>query len=239
MDAKVDTPWIMRSTFISNIVIVVLGFIIPFGSIFIFNSVFKSASTEVGNLQERIESLEKLLVNEQVASARTAKETERLARDIELIVKAWDTRICYSRVRSNLSVETAAIVGSICSNEARLKPELTGIVSSSRNSASGWIDLNSPADLVKGDVLRIKIEGPAETVLVQLSQSRSSIQSVRASFSEIFHVPRSRFIAVYISENLDNINRISVYGGKNPLGTIEFGSENGWAALKSVELIRQ
>ncbi len=229
--------WIVKSTKISNAIIVLLGIIIPSGSIFVFNAVFKSASTEVTSLQKQVVTLERVLEEERSANSKSNKEAKLLIKDIQLLVRARDTRICTSGVRRSISESSAAIVRQVCSTPDTNAPLLAGQINSSKKFGVGWIDLNSLVNFKKGDIIRISIGGTAQIVRVRLLPAGSHPNSPAGLISEKFHVPDDRIIEINVLKDQYNVSQISVHGGQNPWGE-SLGADNGTATLKSVELVR-
>lgn len=102
----------------------------------------------------------------------------------------------------------------------------------------GWINLASPVDLSKGDVLQIQVGGTAQKVLVRCLVKTQSPDSTEGVIGDAVVVPKSRIIKVKLTSPRSNVIQISVHGGAKPWGIYELGQSNGAATLMSATLIR-
>jgi hypothetical protein len=116
---------------------------------------------------------------------------------------------------------------------------LNGQTGASEQWGSGWIDLASPVNLVKGDVLRLKVGGSAQKVMVRCLAKGQSPDSTEGLVGDAVIVPKDRIINIRLSSSRNNIVQISVHGGANPWGMYPLGQSNGPATIDSAEIIRR
>ena len=116
---------------------------------------------------------------------------------------------------------------------------LSGKTDASSRWGSGWLDLDTPTDFRKGDVLRLSIGGTAQKVLVRLLPQGRPPGSSTGILGGTISVPQNRVVEVTISSDRKGIIQISVHGGSNPWGKFSLGWDNGSATIESAELIRK
>jgi len=116
---------------------------------------------------------------------------------------------------------------------------LSGKTDASSRWGSGWLDLETPTDFEKGDVLRLSIGGKAQKVLVRLLPQGRPPDSSTGILRRAIPVPNNRVVEVTISSDRKDIIQISVHGGSNPWGKFSLGPDNGSATIESAELIRK
>lgn len=116
---------------------------------------------------------------------------------------------------------------------------LIGQKGASAQWGSGWIDLASPVDLAKGDLLRLKVGGSAQKVMVRCLAKGQSPDSTKGLVGDAVIVPKDRIINVRLDSSQSNVVQISVHGGPNPWGMYPLGQSNGPATLDSATLIRE
>jgi len=116
---------------------------------------------------------------------------------------------------------------------------LSGKTDASSSWGSGWLDLDTPTDFGKGDVLRLSIGGTAQKVLVRLLPQGQPTGSSTGILRETISVPKNRVVEITISSDRKDIIQISVHGGSNPWGKFSLGWDNGSATIESADLIRK
>ena len=116
---------------------------------------------------------------------------------------------------------------------------LTGKIGVSDRWSSGWIDLDTATDFMKGDKLRIKVGGTARKILVRLLAEGQSPDSTSGVISTAISVPQSRTVVVELQKDYPRTVQVSVHGGPNPWGTFPLGQGNGPVSLQTVELLRR
>lgn len=123
--------------------------------------------------------------------------------------------------------------------EARAEPRsLAGETGSSSRWGSGWLDLATVADFAAGDVLRLRIGGKANKVLVRLLPEGKFPDSSAGIVGGAITVPENRVVEVVLGEDRKGIIQISVHGGPNPWGRFPLGGGNGSATLEAAILVR-
>ena len=113
---------------------------------------------------------------------------------------------------------------------------LSGSTGVSDRWGSGWLDLNQPTDFEPGDIIRLKIGGTANTVVVRLLSEEQFSGDPSGIVSNPLTVPSNRVLEVKLSESRHRITQISVHGGSQPW-SYALGDQNGFATLESVELL--
>jgi hypothetical protein len=121
--------------------------------------------------------------------------------------------------------------------EPSCKP-IVGETGSSSRWGSGWLDLSTTTDFLKGDRLRLSIGGTAEKILVRLLAKGQSPDSSAGIIGAAITVPKSRIVEVTLESPQKAIIQISVHGGPNPWGKFPLGGGNGPATVESACLIR-
>ena len=116
---------------------------------------------------------------------------------------------------------------------------LVGQIGFSSQWGSGWLDLATPTDFLKGDRLRLKIGGTADKIVVRLLPKGISPDSPVGVIGSAVIVPENRIVEVSLKSDKKGIIQISVHGGPNPWGWYPLGGGNGAAALKVAELLRK
>jgi len=116
---------------------------------------------------------------------------------------------------------------------------LVGKIGSSLEwGGSGWLDLDTPTDFVKGDRFRVKIVGTAAKILIRLLPKGIPPGLPQEIIGSAITVPESRIVEVSLDTDFKGIIQISVHGGPNPWGMYPLGANNGPAALAAAELCR-
>lgn len=113
LDVK-DKFWIARASNVSNLVMVLVGALVAAGGTYLIGTIFKSAESEVTSLQKQVMVLNKELDEVERKYSVNRKEIDMLTKDIKVLSRARDTRICQSEVRKRLSPNTALVVDGIC-----------------------------------------------------------------------------------------------------------------------------
>lgn len=115
---------------------------------------------------------------------------------------------------------------------------LDGEVGSSSRWGSGWINLAAVTNFSAGDVLRLRIGGTANKVIVRLLPEGKSPDSSVGVVGGTIKVPENRIVDVTLDEDRRDIIQISVHGGPNPWDRFPLGGDNEGATLESAELVR-
>lgn len=119
------------------------------------------------------------------------------------------------------------------------KPKLlAGKYGSSSEWGSGWLDLATTTNFMRGDRLRLTIGGTADTILVRLLPKGKSPGSSVGIVAGAITVPENRIVEVVLDTDRKGIIQISVHGGPKPWGKFPLGGGNGAATLETAELIR-
>jgi len=114
---------------------------------------------------------------------------------------------------------------------------LAGETGVSSRWGSGWLDLATITDFLKGDKLRLKIGGTAAKILVRLRPKGVSPESPQGIIDGVITVPKNRIVEILLMTDQKGIVQISVHGGPNPWGLYPLGASNGPATLEAVELV--
>ncbi len=115
---------------------------------------------------------------------------------------------------------------------------LAGETGSSTRWGSGWLDLANITDFEAGDLLRLRIGGTANKVLVRLLPEGRFPDSSVGILGGPVTVPGNRIVEVVLDKERKGIIQISVHGGPNPWGKFPLGGGNGPATLEAAELVR-
>jgi hypothetical protein len=101
---------------------------------------------------------------------------------------------------------------------------------------SSWLEFKSPLSFKKGEVLRLRIEGTAQNVVIRFLPVSSSPESRDGIEGSRRIVPSSRVLELRLENDHPNIRQISVHAGRTAWET-ELGGNNGPARLASVERV--
>jgi hypothetical protein len=112
-----------------------------------------------------------------------------------------------------------------------------GSIGISEQWGAGWIELR-PTDFRAGDILRLRVGGTAQRILVRLLARSQDPDSPVGILDDAISVPASRIVEVRLRRDYPGTVQISVHGRANPWGLYELGASNGPANLLSVDLIR-
>lgn len=99
---------------------------------------------------------------------------------------------------------------------------------------SSWLDIEPPISFKKGEILRIKVDGDAENVLVRLLPAASQPSSSDGIEGGVRKVPASKVIEVKLDRDRPNVKQISVHAGKKAWET-PLGGNNGTVMVVGVE----
>ena len=99
---------------------------------------------------------------------------------------------------------------------------------------SSWLDLKPTVSFVKGDELRITVEGNAENLIVRLLPRASHADSSDGIEGNVRNVPADGIIEVTLERNHPNVKQISIHAGKEAWGT-PLGGNNGTARVVAVD----
>jgi hypothetical protein len=100
--------------------------------------------------------------------------------------------------------------------------------------ASSWLDLSSPTDFKKGEILTIKLEGNAENVVVRLLLSTSPPDAQDGLEGYVRKVPVTKVLIVKLESNHSQVKQISVHSG-HAAWQISLGGNNGNATIVSID----
>src|SRR5579863_2931913 len=112
-------------------------------------------------------------------------------------------------------------------------PGTTGSAAGADWQAS-WLDLNPPITFKKGEILKIKVDGNAENVVVSLLPANSSYGSPDGIEGTVRKVPASKIVEVKLERDHPNVKQISVHAGRKAWST-PLGGNNGTIAVVSVD----
>lgn len=112
---------------------------------------------------------------------------------------------------------------------------LGGTIGASKHFGSGWIDLAKVANFHRGDMLRLRVGGTAEQIVVRLAAKGDDPNDPAGVDGGMKTVPPNRIVVVTLEDNHENVKQISVHGGPNPWGVYNLGPKNGPATLQSVQ----
>lgn len=115
---------------------------------------------------------------------------------------------------------------------------IPGEIGSSPRWKNGWLDLTTPTDFLAGDVLKLRVAGTANRILVRLLPQGTSPESSTGIVAGPIDVPDNKIVKVALDADRKNIVQISVHGGSNPWGKFPLGEDNGPACVESVLLLR-
>jgi len=141
-------------------------------------------------------------------------------------------------IAASVSADSAAM-GSQGDSAKTSVQYLAGETGSSSRWGSGWLDLTTSRDFVKGDRLRLQIGGTAEKVIVRLLSRGMSPESSAGIVGGAIAVPENRIVEVALDTDRKGIIQISVHGGPNPWGKFPLGGNNGPATIETAGLISQ
>lgn len=99
---------------------------------------------------------------------------------------------------------------------------------------SSWLDIKPPITFKKGEVLRIKVDGDAENVLVRLLPATSYPDSPDGIEGNVRKVPASKIVEVKLERDHPDVKQISVHAGKKAW-TTQLGGNNGTVRVVSVD----
>lgn len=134
-------------------------------------------------------------------------------------------------------VVAVAIPHSVESADPASKP-VTGRTGVSSRWGSGWLDLDTAMDFLKGDRLRLTLGGTAAKIFVRLLPRGESPDESVWIIGGAITVPQSRIVEVTLPADRKQIIQISVHGGPSPWNR-GLGGGNGPATVEAVELIRR
>lgn len=147
------------------------------------------------------------------------------------IMKSTNNRKQYTILTLLAILITLVVLG------AASAENLSGVMGSSSQWGSGWIDLAPPVDFLKGDRLKILIGGSAEKILVRLLPKGAPPDTSRGIIGGAIIVLKSRVVEVTLPEDRKQVVQISVHGGPNPWGKFPLGGGNGAATIESVNRV--
>jgi len=134
-------------------------------------------------------------------------------------------------------VAVAALIA-LGASQPALAQTLRGATGSGTGTGwqASWIDLKPGASFKKGDILRIKVEGSAENLLVRLLPVTSQPSSSDGIEGGVRKVPANRMIDVKLERDHPNIKQISLHAGPEAWGR-PLGPNNASVRLVSVERV--
>jgi hypothetical protein len=137
------------------------------------------------------------------------------------------------------NVRSLGLVASILFFATVATPEsLPGVTGSAQGDgnlwASSWLDLSSPTNFKKGQVLRITLQGDAENVVVRLLPVTSAPTSSDGIVGSARKVPDDKVLIVKLESDHQNVKQISVHSGHSAWG-IPLGGNNGVVTIVSID----
>ena len=114
---------------------------------------------------------------------------------------------------------------------------IKGRIGSSTQWDSGWIDLDVVTSFKRGDKLRLRVGGSANSILLRFLEKGDSPDDATGFDGGVINVPEDRVVQVILEEDHDDVVQISVHGGPNPWNLYPMGGDNGPATILSVERI--
>lgn len=141
--------------------------------------------------------------------------------------------------RSIARMASALLAGVTFSAAVAVKAEsFTGVIGSSAEWGSAWMNLAPAVDFKTGDKLRVTIGGTAKKVVVRLLPKGQSPDTSVGVVGRPVDVSHTKFVVVSLPEDRKQIVQISVHGGPNPWNEFDLGADNGPATIKAVERIK-
>jgi hypothetical protein len=113
---------------------------------------------------------------------------------------------------------------------------LIGTLHKSTDAGSGWVNLQKPIDLRKGDRLRVQVGGAAAKILVRVLEDLNAADEPVGIEGGVRDVPADRTVEVAIAADHPATKQISVHGGARAW-SVPLGKDNGPATIESVELL--
>jgi hypothetical protein len=134
----------------------------------------------------------------------------------------------------------ALIAGATLFSAAVFSQTLTGSTGSAAGEGwqSSWLDIKPPVTFKRGELLRLKLEGAAENVLVRLLPASSPPESADGIEGNVRKVPASRTLEITLQRDHPNIKQISVHAGKEAWGR-PLGGNNGSVRVVTIERGKQ
>lgn len=102
------------------------------------------------------------------------------------------------------------------------------------NWQSSWLDIKPPISFKKGEIVKIKVEGSAENVLVRFLPEGSEPTMPDGIEGDVSKVPANRVLLITLTQDHPNIKQISVHAGREAFGR-PLGANNGRIFIISVE----
>jgi hypothetical protein len=99
---------------------------------------------------------------------------------------------------------------------------------------SSWLDIKPPLTFKKGEVLRIKVDGDAENVLVRLLPSTSHPSSSDGIEGNVRKVPADKIVEVKLERDHPDVKQISVHACKKAW-TTPLGGNNGTVIVVNID----
>ena len=103
---------------------------------------------------------------------------------------------------------------------------------------STWLDLKPSITFKKGEILRIRLEGDAENVLVRLLPEKSDPTSADGIEGDVRKVPANRTLVITLMRDHPNVKQISVHAGKEAFAR-PLGGNNGRTRIVSIDKAKQ
>ena len=129
-------------------------------------------------------------------------------------------------------------VACILSSRLVYAEPLRGHIGAASVWKSGWLDLDPPVDFRSGDIIRLKIGGTAERIIVRfLTVGESPGDPVGIEGGALPVQGADRTVDLTLKGDHPQTKQISVHGGSNPWGLYPLGENNGPATILSAERI--
>jgi hypothetical protein len=99
---------------------------------------------------------------------------------------------------------------------------------------SSWLNLHHPSSFKKGQVVKLKLQGDAENVMVRFLPVGSAPDSADGIEGHIRKVPADGMLTITLERDHADVRQISVHAGREAWQR-PLGGNNGTARLLSVE----
>lgn len=116
---------------------------------------------------------------------------------------------------------------------------LQGGIGASAHWGSGWLDLFKSTSFHRGDRLKLRVGGTANTIVVRFLEEGADPDDPSGIDGGPIKVPIDRLVEIVLQEDHENVIQISIHGGPNPWGLFLMGGGNGPATLLGAERVAQ
>lgn len=116
--------------------------------------------------------------------------------------------------------------------------ELSGVIGSSLQWKSSWIDLDEPHNFKNGETVRISLGGNAKAVIVRLLSIKDDPNSPAGVVGRPVIIDENGVVIVKLDNDYNAIKQISVHGGENPWGVYPMAPGNGSPIIQHIYLTK-